>query len=218
MLEFRSLKIKPIMYVINVIGFIILSILPLLTLISCTQNNTAPIIPKNILQQGDIVFRRGEGIISEIVIRSDVNGMYSHIGVIVEHNGSLKVVHAVPGEPDHEKDFDRVKLEPIDQFFSPYRSARGEVKRIELTDSQSNIIRQVAMSKVNDKIKFDHDYNLNDTTELYCTELVQLVFSHVGINLSENRTTKINVPGMSGDYIMPSDIYENEKLISIYKY
>ncbi len=71
------------MHTINVIVFLILSILPLLTLISCAQESSAPIIPTNILQQGDIAFRRGEGFISEVVVYNDANGMYSHIGVIV---------------------------------------------------------------------------------------------------------------------------------------
>ncbi len=185
--------------------------------VSAEQKQTIQ-IPIDKLQQGDIAFRRGEGIISEVVIHSDTKGMYSHIGVIVKHNDSLKVVHAVPGEPDFKGDFDRVKLEPIELFFAPARASRGEIMRISLPDSTLNIINNFAIEKALKKIKFDHDYNINDTTELYCTELVQLLFSHVGISLAENRSTAINIPGMSGNYIMPSDIYENKELISVYKY
>jgi hypothetical protein len=144
--------------------------------------------------------------------------MYSHIGIIVKHNDSLKVVHAVPGEPDFKGDFDRVKLEPIGAFFSPSRALRGEIMRIPLADSMRNIINNIALEKVHQKIKFDHDYNVNDTTKLYCTELIQLLFSHIDIDLAGNRSTIINIPGASGNYIMPSDIYRNEKLISVYKY
>ena len=90
--------------------------------------------------------------------------------------------------------------------------------RIPLSDSMRNIINNIALEKAHQKIKFDHDYNVNDTTKLYCTELIQLLFSHIDIDLAENRSTVINIPGASGNYIMPSDIYRNEKLISVYKY
>lgn len=182
------------------------------------EQKPAPQIPIDKLQQGDIAFRRGEGFISEVVVYNDANGMYSHIGVIVKHNDSLKVVHAVPGEPDFKGDFDRVKLEPIESFFSPSRALRGEIMRISLTDSMRYIINNIALEKAHQKIKFDHDYNVNDTTKLYCTELVQLIFSHMDIDLAEDRSTAINIPGMSENYIMPSDIYKNKKLISVYKY
>lgn len=182
------------------------------------EQKQAPQIPFDKLEQGDIAFRRGEGFISDVIIYNDVNGMYSHIGIIVKLNDSLKVVHAVPGEPDFKGDFDRVKLEPIESFFSPSRALRGEIMRTPLTDSMRNIINNIALEKAHKKIKFDHDYNINDTTKLYCTELIQLLFSHIGIDLAEDRSTTINVPGMSGNYIMPSDIYENQKLISVYKY
>lgn len=182
------------------------------------EQKQAPQIPLDKLQQGDIAFRRGEGFISEVVVYNDANGMYSHIGIIVKHNDSLKVVHAVPGEPDFKGDFDRVKLEPIGAFFSPSRALRGEIMRIPLADSMRNIINNIALEKAHQKIKFDHDYNVNDTTKLYCTELIQLLFSHIDIDLAGNRSTIINIPGASGNYIMPSDIYRNEKLISVYKY
>lgn len=207
----------------NNIYNIIITIFTIIISMGMVQCNTqekkqAPQIPFDKIRQGDIAFRRGEGFISEVVVYNDANGMYSHIGVIVEHDDSLKVVHAVPGEPDFKGDFDRVKLEPIESFFSPSRALRGEIMRISLTDSMRCIINNIALEKAHQKIKFDHDYNVNDTTKLYCTELVQLLFSHANIDLAEDRSTAINIPGMSGNYIMPSDIYRNKKLISVYKY
>ena len=207
----------------NNIYNIIITIFTIIISMGMVQCNTqekkqAPQIPFDKIRQGDIAFRRGEGFISEVVVYNDANGMYSHIGVIVEHDDSLKVVHAVPGEPDFKGDFDRVKLESIESFFSPSRALRGEIMRISLTDSMRYIINNIALEKAHQKIKFDHDYNVNDTTKLYCTELVQLLFSHACIDLAEDRSTAINIPGMSGNYIMPSDIYRNEKLISVYKY
>ena len=191
----------------------------LVTLFSCSNSQKGrPNIPVETLKQGDVAFRRGEGVISNIVLYNDADGMYSHVGLIVKHNDSLKVVHSVPGEHDDENDFDRVKIEPIEDFYSVERAERGEILRISMSDMQRENIAKLALEKAEQKVKFDHDYNLNDTTTLYCTEFVQLMFKNVGIDLAESRISDIIFPGMSGNYIMPSDLYKNKNLISIYKY
>ena len=82
--------------------------------------------PLDKLQQGDIAFRRGEGFISEVVVYNDAHGMYSHIGIIVKHNDSLKVVHAVPGEPDF-KGYIHDVGGPTANFRQP--SCKGQEKR-----------------------------------------------------------------------------------------
>lgn len=188
-------------------------------LFSCTnRQKECPLIPIEKLKQGDIAFRRGEGVISDIVLYSDADGLYSHVGLVVLHNDTIKVIHSVPGEYDDENDFDRVKIEPIENFYSVERAERGEVLRMSMTEAQRECIANLALKKAEHKVKFDHDYNLNDTMALYCTEFVQLMFKNVGIDLAEGRMSDVIFPGMSSKYIMPSDLYKNKKLTSIYKY
>ena len=188
-------------------------------LFSCSnRRKERPHIPIEEFKQGDIAFRRGEGVISNIVLYSDADGLYSHVGLVVLHNDTIKVVHSVPGEHDDENDFDRVKIEPIENFYSVERAERGEVLRINMTNEQRECIAKLALEKVEHKVKFDHDYDLNDTMTLYCTEFVQLMFKNIGINLAEGRMSDIIFPGMTSKYIMPSDLYKNKKLTSIYKY
>ena len=203
------------LFKINHIAIGLLSMILLLAIVACDDTNShQPIIPTEKLMQGDIAFRKGEGFVSDVVLYNDADGLYSHIGLIVNHNDSIKVVHSVPGEGD----YDGVKIEPIEMFYATSRAVKGEVLRIELNDEQRRVIGEIAIKKGIDKIEFDHDYNLNDTTQVYCTELIKLLFNHIGINIVEGRSTRVNIPGMSGDYIMPSDVYRNKKLISIYKY
>ena len=54
--------------------------------------------PLESLQAGDIVFRRGEGFASRMVIFNDPDGDYSHVGMIVQKDSTLVVVHALPGK------------------------------------------------------------------------------------------------------------------------
>ena len=172
----------------------------------------------SLIEEGDIVFRRGEGMMSRIVLIGDVGGEYSHIGMVVSDEGNLKIAHAVPGEPDYEGDFDRVKLDALETFFSKHHASRGAVVRLELNAEQKATLSHLAITKANKKIEFDHNYNLTDTTKLYCTEFLQLVYSNIGINLNEGRKTTAFIPGMQGDYIMPSDIYKNKNLKKIYSF
>ncbi len=85
--------------------------------------------PYELLREGDLVFRRGTGLVSKVVIAADKGGSYSHIGIIVKEDSMWKVVHAVPGEPDYKGDPDRIKMEDLSQFFQKERAKAGVVVR-----------------------------------------------------------------------------------------
>lgn len=176
------------------------------------------LLPEDLFSEGDIVFRRGTGFTSQIVLAADSEGSYSHAGILKKENGMWYVIHAVPGEPDFEGDADRVKMEPVGQFFDAGKAARGAVMHV-LTDSAvacraaGNAFRLFRRH-----VLFDHDYDLNDTTEMYCTELIDYVYRKEGIDLSGGRITSVSIPGMSGDYIMPNDIAQSKHLRPIYHF
>ncbi len=189
-------------------------------MIQCTmqKNNQVPDIPVDMLQQGDLAFRRGEGFTSDIVAYNDRDGRYSHIGIIVESDSGLMVVHSVPGNHPTQSGSDIIRIEHINQFFAPDMASCGEIVRLELDSTQRTMIGKMALEKVIAKIPFDHNYDLSDTTQLYCTELVKLLYQNAGIDLTQGRLTHINAPGLSNDYIMPSDIYQNNKFETIFTY
>lgn len=175
-----------------------------------------PTIPIELLQEGDIVFRRGYGFASEMVVYNDADGKYSHVGVVVNSEKCLMIAHSVPGGDAEENDI--MRLERIEQFYSAESSSCGEIVRMELDSLQRRRLSEMAVAKANEKIPFDHNYDLEDTTALYCTELVQLLYRNIGIDLAEGRITRLNAPGFSSDYLMPSDIYQNRNLKTIFKY
>ena len=100
-------------------------------LVSCEERvGERSILPDDFtLRAGDVVFRRGEGITSRVVLATDANGNYSHVGIVVDSAGSKMIVHAVPGEPDFDGDADRVKMDTPGRFFSRKRATKGEVCR-----------------------------------------------------------------------------------------
>ena len=97
----------------------------------CQQEKAVPreVSTRITWREGDLVFRQGTGAAGHAVSLADTGGAYSHVGVVVLRKGEPWVVHAVPGEPDFDGDPDRVKLEPVDAFFSRARAAHGAVMR-----------------------------------------------------------------------------------------
>lgn len=196
-----------------------LSLFFLFTVSSCNrkeETNLAAHFPYDLLRDGDVVFRRGVGVLSRAVVMADKQGHYSHIGIVVKKDDKWKVVHAVPGEPDFEGDPDRVKMDDLTQFFANERAKTGALMRV---SADSILCRQAAYHAFNlykANILFDHDYNLNDSSRMYCTELIDFVYKQQGIDLSEGRISSIHVPGLSGDYLLPSDIQQSSLLCTIY--
>ena len=173
---------------------------------------------EDLLREGDLLFRRGTGIASQMVLVADTKGVYSHIGILVKEEGRWKVVHAVPGEPDFEGDIDRVKIEELQDFFDASKAVRGAVMRVK-DDSICHIraaLHAIRLFKAH--VLFDHSYNNKDSTELYCSELIQLVYAKEGIDLVEGRISRINIPGLKGEFILPSDIQTSSHLNLIYDF
>ena len=166
------------------------------------------------LKTGDVVFRRGGGLASHVVLAADVNGNYSHLGIVVDSAGMKMVVHAVPGEPDYKGDVDRVKMDTPEHFFSTTLTTIGEVCR-----PRDSIIgsraAEAAMRQYRKRVLFDHDYNDKDTTKMYCTELVAYAYRIAGYELVGKERHEVDLPFLKVECIFPSDIHSSDFLESI---
>ena len=175
-------------------------------------------IPLDSICVGDIAFRRGEGFASNMVVYHDIDGQYSHVGIVAMSDSGLVIVHAVPGAHPNQSGSDIVRAEKVNEFYASWQSKRGAIMRMPLDSMQQELLNQWALEKAQQRVKFDHEYDLSDTTLLYCTELLQLLYGKIGIDLSQGRRTDITFPGLTNKYIMPSDIYKNENLTTIFQY
>ncbi|MDL2262632.1 hypothetical protein LJC11_03910 [Bacteroidales bacterium OttesenSCG-928-I21] len=192
----------------------------LLLLFILSSCNTIPpdphYIPENIeLKNGDIAFRKGNSAESYAVTAFDSEAVYSHVGVVIDINENWFIVHAVPGEAEPRAK-DTIKMDSIHIFFRKDRAQSGAIYRLNISDSLTKIIAKNTLEYYNKKVLFDNYFNLEDTTMLYCTELVHSVYKSAGINITENRRHKI--PGFPSPIIWPSDILKNKNLIEIYNY
>lgn len=169
----------------------------------------APPIPYGEMREGDLAFRTGRGMYSELLDmrKSPADTLlYSHIGLVVGplEDGRWYVVHAVPSEPDFRGDFNRVKMETVEDFFAGKRASGGELVHVNGVEFPKELAAE-AMQFARDSIRFDEDYSLADENRLYCTELVWRQYMKAGVDLSEGRRTSY-APVVKQPVIEPMDI------------
>ncbi len=179
----------------------------------CGDRSARSILPLDVqLIPGDVVLRQGNGLASRVVLMADRHSSYSHVGMVTDSAGVMMICHAVPGELDYEGDVDRVKLERPDKFFNDINASQGCVLRhIDMQTAQR--AAEVAMDVYRRRTLFDHDYNEDDTTCMYCCELVEYAYTRVGDGLLDAGRHQFHVPGLDFDKLMlPSDFLSSSKL------
>ena len=177
------------------------------------KGGEAPALPYAEMRDGDLAFRMGTGTYSRFINIGRDAVQYSHIGVLVRDEGVWCVVHAVPGETEGAGDFERVKKERVERFFGPDRATHGELVHTGLEDTEALV--EQALSWAADSVRFDGDFDLEDDSRLYCTELVYRLYLARGVDLSEGRRSYIGVPLLSRPegVIAPEDLrqyYQNK--------
>lgn len=170
------------------------------------------------LCEGDIVFRRGVGAVSRMVLATGGRGAYSHLGIVVRQGEKWKVVHAVPGEPDFKGDPDRVKMDDLAVFFSRERAESGALMQLLAFQAQARHAARKAVELYQRGILFDHSYDSGDSTKMYCTELVEWVYRDAGVDLTEGRCRSVPFLSKNGTAVFPSDIQVCSKLGILYQF
>ncbi len=193
-----------------------LILVSLLFCTACTKRKECSLLPDVELKAGDVVLRCGNGVTGRVVRYADGGSAYSHVGIVVDSAGVTMIVHAVPDEHDFQGDVDRVKMDYPDMFFSSIRTNNGRVLR-----SADSVAAAKAASAAYDiyrrRVLFDHDYDIRDTTKMYCSELVEFVYRKAsGVSITENRRRSVNLPAIEyDDVIFPSDFIESGRLRTI---
>lgn len=155
-------------------------------------------------RDGDIALRCGWGMESRAVTTKG-HSTYSHSGLLHYNSQSWtwEVIHAVPSEDNPEY----LKAEPLSVFYGKERAKCGAWLRVDCSDSIAHQAVEYALRKVNEKILFDNAYLLEDTTTLYCTELIWRSFLTVGIDVSGgNRHSAPRLICAEEECIFPSDL------------
>lgn len=201
-------------------------------LVSCTcggpgeisfEELPAPEFPLSEIREGDLAFRKGTGTLSHAITWTPGNKTFSHCGVVFRRpSGEWVVVHAVPDEKEFSGDFDRVKAERLERFFSHQLCLYGELVHTSFTDTASlSRMRSRAFAWVRDSVRFDNKYEMADTSTLYCTELVWELYRREGLDLSQGRRTLVHLPAVADTVLLPDNLYRfsgNKAYCQIFNY
>lgn len=202
---------------------IILLILSLFA-VSCGKGKRLPAedrspLPYEQMRDGDLVFRCGLGMFSQAVTLAEKNRSYSHVGLLFKDGDVWTVVHAVPREPDYKGDFSRVKQEPLEKFLLPDMAIRAGLVHTGFSDSlKIEQMKAQAFQAVRDSVRFDDAYDLEDSTEVYCTEFVWRLYRRAGIDLTEGRRKFLRTVVINGDTLFPEHVYDYSLNTLYYSY
>lgn len=184
----------------------------LLMLCCCkTQHERVEITGTEDFRDGDLLLRCGCGAESRMVV-SRSHSTYSHIGILQYDSvsGEWMVIHAVPGESAAGEP-EYLKRETLAEFYSPMRAQKGAWMRIDCSDEKARHAAEYCRRKADEQVLFDNAYLLDDTTELYCCELVWLAYLREGLDISSGGRFEVpTVICKEGECIFPSNI-ENGK-------
>ncbi|MBL7561039.1 hypothetical protein JAO71_14635 [Olleya sp. YSTF-M6] len=132
---------------------------------------------KSKLQDGDIILRRGYGLVSTMILKMmDEDYDVTHLGMVVTENDTLKIAHALSSSVSNQ---DGLRLQAIDSFVHNSHDNTILVTRLKNIDSvkQKKIVKQIAYYKKKN-LPFDHSFNYKDSTEHYCSELIWRIYEH----------------------------------------
>lgn len=148
----------------------------------------------------DLIFRQGIGYDS-LVIQELSQSKYSHLGLIISTDPVL-ILHATTDDDPLKSD--QVLVSSLEDFLSLSKSIA--LKRYDLSDEQKKLIVKKALQKEGEKFVLRAD-------GFYCTSLIEQAFEDI-YTLKLNKT-KLDIPFLSGEYLLPKSLFEDEKSLLI---
>ena len=131
------------------------------------------------LHDGDIIMRRGYGVVSSMISNmNDAPYNLSHCAILVqEPGGQFSVIHSVSSDLS---DIDGVQKQSLDRFTNESVPQTLVVIRHKGGDTLvGHQIADASKKYLAEQIKFDHHFDLSDSSTFYCSELIYRVYGDV---------------------------------------
>lgn len=149
------------------------------------------------LQSGDIVLRRGYGLVSDLIVaRLKDSVALSHCGILsIDSTGAIQVIHSLSKSVS---EFDGMQSCRLEEFI---QDARPEsLLAVRHTELDGRLIEKLAIDYLQQEIPFDHSFNTNDSSAFFCSELpIHIIYRLSGTYL------------YSGNQIPPFSVFLNPK-------
>jgi Permuted papain-like amidase enzyme, YaeF/YiiX, C92 family len=135
------------------------------------------------LQEGDLIFQRGDDLVSKLILSMAANSRFSHVGIFITTGDEEYIIDSIPN-----------------------RGVRAQVVADFLDESDQNIvfrpkgINSVAIAKIREYVHkqigkpFDNDLKISDESAIYCTELIFNAFRYGDLpSLEKIQLIEVNV-------------------------
>jgi len=132
---------------------------------------------KKELQTGDIILRRGYGLVSTMILKMMEEPIpVTHLGIIIRNGDSLKVAHSLSSSVS---DQEGLRLQEIDSFTHNSHDSSLVVTRLKNIKKNDFTSIKKQVNYYNKKqLPFDHKFDYKDTTAHYCSEFIWRVYEH----------------------------------------
>jgi len=151
------------------------------------------------LKDGDIILRQGDGPLSPMFRDlSLTDKRFSHLGVVRIRDGNVSVINSVGYIKNRKRGVEEVSLEKFLQVayaIGVFRAKYAEGTMI--SDKATEYIGR----------PFDWDFDLNDESKIYCTELLYATLKYVA---PEHNVSTMYVDAV-GKEIIPLDSISNSE-------
>ncbi|MFM2388313.1 MAG: hypothetical protein RL660_3070 [Bacteroidota bacterium] len=177
-----------------------------------TQHNDAPLASNkeallkidsacNLLQPGDIVFRRGSDAISDLFSRCNLQDKsFSHCGLyLLDSAGKGWIYHSIGGNENPNK---RIQKDSAHVFFSPRHNNAMGIYRYPFLPQQLVRLDSFILAAVTKGYTFDMQFDLATNEQLYCTELV-----YKAINTALNDTIFATTTMKNQTIVCPDNVF-----------
>lgn len=126
----------------------------------------------SLIHEGDFILRRGFGFFSDYISENLNDGTVdvTHAGIIVKENDSLFVIHSLSSNVSEIDGIQKQLLSDFLMYSAPHKII---VTRVKNSDSIcGSTIAKRANTYLKQHIPFDHNGVYDDSSELFCTELI----------------------------------------------
>lgn len=162
------------------------------------------------LSDGDIVFRRGRDITSDLVMSAGQDSRFSHAGVIVRRPAGVHVIHSTPPELGS---LGGVVVETLAEFAAPKQAADIGFARVKgISQKGREKIAKFAHGQIGKP--FDTELLFSTPEKIYCTELV---VKAIGNAMPEGHAgfKSIRVPVIPEEVFTPDDLSRSRLLVAV---
>ncbi len=164
----------------------------------------------SLLHSGDLIFRHGRGIISNMLMSfSQHETKYSHVGIISIEDEGVFVYHAIGGE---ENVSNKLRKDPLEVFCNPSTVHSFGIYRLDLNSKQLLQVDSAAKEQYKKGLEFDTKFDLGTDEKMYCSEFVYKTIMKI-----VNERNYLSFSTVSGvNYVSCDDLYLNSHSRFIY--